>query len=62
MLIIFASLIPAWYLNRWLQKIIQPKKSFVHFLFYMLAVFVFLFVYTFLVTFIIFKLFPPPQR
>lgn len=62
MLVIFASLIPAWYLNRWLQKIVQPRRSFGQFMLYMLLCFVLVFAYTFLLTTVIFKLFPPPKR
>jgi len=61
-LLIFLSLLPAWYINKWLQKIIQPRKSFALFLLYMLSVFALVFVYTFLVTYVILKLFPPPNR
>jgi len=61
-LLIFLSLIPVWYISRWLQGIIQPRKSFGQFLFYMLLCFALVFVYTFLVTFVILKLLPPPHR
>lgn len=61
-LFLFLSLIPAWYINRWLQGVIQPRKSFAQFLLYLLLCFALVFFYTFLVTFIIFKLLPPPHR
>jgi hypothetical protein len=61
-LVILFSLLPAWYLNQWLQKIILPRKSFLRFLFYMFLGFVMAFGYTFLVTLVIFKLFPLPRR
>lgn len=59
---IFLSLIPAWYVNRWLQKIVRPRRSFGQFLLYMLLCFALVFGYTFLITAALFKLFPPPQR
>jgi hypothetical protein len=61
-LLIFLSLLPAYYINQWLQKIIQPRKSFGLFLLYMLACFALVFGYTFLVTMVIFKLFPLSKR
>lgn len=60
-LIILVSLIPAWHLNKFLQKIIQPRKSFAQLIFYMLVCFALVFFYTFLITVVIFKLFPPQR-
>lgn len=57
-LVILALLFPAWYLNRWLQKIVQPRRSFAQFLLYMLLCFAMVFVYTFLVTAVVLRLFP----
>jgi hypothetical protein len=61
-LLVMLSLIPAWYINQWLQKIIQPRRHFGLFLLYMLTCFALVFGYTFLVTTLIFKLFPLPKR
>lgn len=58
LVIILLSLIPAWYINGWLQKVIQPRRSFGHFLLYLLASLVLVFVYTFLVVTIISWVFP----
>ena len=65
LLIIFfllLSLLPAYYINLWLQKWIKPRRSFGLFLLYMLTCLVLVFVYTFLVTVAIFKMFPVPNR
>jgi hypothetical protein len=58
LLVIMLSLVPAFYLNRWLQKIIQPRKSFVRLLLYILTAFVLVFLYTFVIVWCIAKLFP----
>ncbi len=60
-LLILLSLIPAWYLTKWMQKVIQPRKSFLQFLLYMVLCFALVFFYTFLLTTVIFKLFPPKR-
>lgn len=59
---ILLSLIPAYYINLWLQKLIQPRRHFGLFLLYVLTCFALVFGYTFLVTALIFKLFPLPKR
>jgi hypothetical protein len=56
--IILASLIPVYFLNKNLQKIIRPRESLGRLFFYLLLGFAIVFVYTFLVVFIIKKLFP----
>lgn len=58
MVIILLSLIPAWYINAWLQKVIKPRQSFGQFLLYMVASLVLVFAYTFLVVTIISWVFP----
>lgn len=58
MLVIALSLIPAWYINRWLQKIIQPRRSFLQLMLYFIVCLALVFIYTFLVVTLIFKLFP----
>ena len=58
LLVIMLSLVPAFYLNRWLQKIIQPRKSFLRLLLYILTAFVLVFLYTFVIVWCIAKLFP----
>jgi hypothetical protein len=56
--IILLSLIPAYYVNQWLQRTIQPRRSFIHLLLYILTCFAFVFGYTFLLVWIITQVFP----
>jgi len=58
LLIIIVSLIPVYFFNKNLQKIIKPRESLGRLFLYMLFGFSLVFVYTFLVVFIIKKLFP----
>jgi hypothetical protein len=60
--IILLALIPAYYLNRWLQQLIQPRRSFGQLILYILACFAFVFVYTFLLVWIITQVFPQANR
>ncbi|HYH14125.1 MAG TPA: hypothetical protein VD794_02830 [Flavisolibacter sp.] len=55
---ILLSIIPAYYINGWLQKVIQPRRSFGQLLLYILACFAFVFTYTFLLVWIIRQVFP----
>jgi hypothetical protein len=50
-----ASAIPAFFINRWLLKWLQPKRSFGRFMAYLLAALAMAFGYTFLVCFILLK-------
>jgi hypothetical protein len=56
--IILVSLFPVYLLNKYFQKIIQPRKSFARLMLYLLSGFVLVFVYTFLVVLVIKKIFP----
>ena len=56
--IIILSLIPAYYINRWMLNWIQPRRSFLQFLLYMLLSFALIFLYTFLLVMIISAVFP----
>jgi hypothetical protein len=58
LVVILGSLIPAYYINTWLQKVIKPRRSFGHFMLYLLASLALVFVYTFLVVTIISWVFP----
>jgi hypothetical protein len=58
LLIILLSLIPAYLVNKYLQKIIKPKESGLRFLIYMLSAFALVFIYTFLIVFAIKRLLP----
>jgi hypothetical protein len=57
-LLILLSLIPIAYMNQWLQRVIQPRRSFIQLMLYVLASLVLVFVYTFLLVWIITYLFP----
>jgi hypothetical protein len=57
-LLIAASLLPAYYLNKKLQQWLMPRKSFGRFLLFMLAAFALVFLYTFVIVWCITKLFP----
>jgi hypothetical protein len=57
-IIILASLIPAYSINTWLMKVIGPRRSFGRFLLYLVASLAMVFVYTFLVVTIISWVFP----
>jgi hypothetical protein len=57
-LLILLSLIPIAYMNQWLQRIIQPRRSFIQLMLYVLASLILVFVYTFLLVWIITHLFP----
>jgi len=58
LLIILVSLIPAYLLNKYLQKTIKPGESFGRFLLYMFSGFILVFIYTFLIVYSIRRLFP----
>jgi hypothetical protein len=58
---ILLSLLPVYYVNKWLQKVIQPRRSFGHFMLYLVACLVLVFAYTFLVVAIISWVFPPER-
>jgi hypothetical protein len=58
LLLILASLIPAYLLNKYLQKIIRPRESLGRLFFYLLNGMLLVFVYTLLLVFVIKLLFP----
>lgn len=57
LVLILVSLVPIFYINRKLQAIIAPRKSFARLIVYMLTCFALVFFYTFLISLIVFKLF-----
>jgi hypothetical protein len=61
-LLILLSLLPAFYFNRWLKRVIDPKRSFGRFLAYLAVSLAFVFLYTFSIAMIIFRVFPPAKR
>ncbi|HEX4375436.1 MAG TPA: hypothetical protein VHZ50_19175 [Puia sp.] len=60
--IIAISLFGAFYINRFLQKIIQPRKSFGQFIIYLISAFVIVFAYTFLLVWVVVHLFPVTNK
>jgi hypothetical protein len=58
LLLILASLIPAYYINLQLQRLIQPRRSFGQLILYFIACLVFVFGYTYLLVWIITQVFP----
>jgi len=58
LLIIAASLIPAYYLNAWLQNLVQPRKSLGQLMLYIVLCFALVFGYTFLLVAVITRIFP----
>jgi len=56
--LILASIVPIFYINKWLQRMIIPRKSFVRLLLYLLVMLELLFIYTFLFVTLVSKLFP----
>jgi hypothetical protein len=58
LLIIIISLIPAWSLNQYLQKIIEPRMSLSRLFLYLLSAMVLVFLYTTLLVLFIKWIFP----
>ena len=58
LLIIIVAIIPFYSLNKYLQKLIQPRQSMSRLGFYMLSALAIIFIYTFLLVLVIKKLFP----
>jgi hypothetical protein len=60
--LILILLVPCFFINKFLQKIIQPRRSGVRFFVYMFSVFALVFLYTFLLVRIVVYLFPAPMK
>jgi len=60
--ILLISLAPAFYINRVLQKKINPRRSFGRLLTYILSALFFVFLYTFLMVALILHLFPVAMK
>ena len=58
LLIILVSLLPAYLLNKYLQKILNPRKSLGRLILYLLSGLLLVFVYTLLLVFLIKWIFP----
>jgi len=57
-LIIVLSAVIVFFINRKLQRLITPKKSFLHLISYFILALVLVFGYTFLIVSLIYRLFP----
>jgi len=62
LLFILLLLVPMFYINRWFQNLIIPRKSIARLLLYFLIVLELVFIYTYLLVVLIANLFPPPNR
>jgi hypothetical protein len=62
LLILLLSLLPAYYLNRYLQRVLRPRDSAGRLFLFLLANFVFVIVYTVFIVGVIIRVFPPHQR
>ena len=58
LLLIVVFMFTAWWLNKWVQKIIKPRQSFGRLLFYFLVVMISVFILSFLMVLVITKLYP----
>lgn len=57
-LVIIVALVPFYYLNRWLQRIMRPREAAVRFFLFMFANFLLIIVYTVLIVGIVVRIFP----
>ena len=57
LLVIGLALVPAFYLNRWLLRIMRPREAAARFFLYLMANFLLIVVYTILVVGMIVRLF-----
>jgi len=60
-LFILISLVPVFYINKWFQSLIVPRKSFARLILYFLVIIELIFIYTYLLVIVIAKLFPLPN-
>lgn len=58
-LLVILLLVPIYYINKLLQRYIQPRQSAARFFLFMLANFLLVIVYTILVVGLVLQLFPP---
>jgi len=62
LLILLFSLLPAYYLNRYLQRVLRPRDSAGRLFLFLLANFVFVIVYTVLIVGLIIRVLPPSHN
>jgi hypothetical protein len=60
--LILVLLIPCFFINKFLQKKLQPRRSGGRFFVYLFSVFGLVFIYTFLVVRVALYLFPAPMK
>lgn len=58
LLLIVIFMVAAYFISRWLQKIIKPRQAFRRLLLYFLSVLILVFVLSFLMVLVITKLYP----
>ncbi|WP_431214381.1 hypothetical protein ACQ86N_05975 [Puia sp. P3] len=57
LLVIIVVLVPFYYLNRWLQRVIKPREAAVRFFLFIFANFLLIIIYTVLIVGIVVRLF-----
>lgn len=57
LLTLILSMVPVYYLNRWLQRVMRPRENAGRFFLFLLANFVLIIVYTVLVVGVVVRLF-----
>jgi len=58
LLFILVSLVPVFYINKWLQNLVLPRKSLGRLVLYFVVVLELIFIYTYLLVIVIVNLFP----
>ena len=58
LLLLIVSLVPIFYLNRWLQRVMRPRESAGGFFLFLLANFVLIIFYTVLLVGLVVRIFP----
>ena len=57
LLVLILAMVPAYYLNRWLQRVMRPRENAGRFFLFLFANFVLIVVYTVLVVGVVVRLF-----
>jgi len=57
LLVLILSMVPAYYLNRWLQQVMRPRENAGRFFLFLFANFILIIVYTVLVVGVVVRLF-----
>lgn len=57
LLVLILAMVPAFYLNRWLQRVMRPRENAGRFFLFLFANFVLIIVYTVLVVGVVVRLF-----